>query len=210
MSIINIRHVSARSAISTLSGPFFIMVPGPVRLQKRACEKPRMGNKSHYRAHNDSHPDAFLIVLHASSLEQDTEPSEQAGGNNNETIGLAELERARGGAAGRVAATVTGAFGILIGFRVTKSVEDLGAVGGGAGSGSGHRRGGGGVDPSGLLSTAGVVLGAAALARRVAGAPVTALDDPLLAHMEGQRQGVLGHVGLLVVAAEAPIGEGFL
>jgi len=55
-----------------------------------------------------------------------------------------------------------------------------------------------------------MVLTAAAGARVVRAASLDALGAPLLAGVEGQRQGVFGHVGLEAITADAAVCEGFL
>jgi len=73
---------------------------------------------------------------------------------------------------------------------------------------SGGRSGRGDVHAGGVLGAAGVVGAAVAGARVGADAAVgDALVAELLADVEGQRQGVLGHVGLVAIAADAAVGE---
>lgn len=66
------------------------------------------------------------------------------------------------------------------------------------------------VVPLGVAGTARVVLSTRRGTRVASLAVLNALVAPFLADVVGNSQGVLRHVGLLVVAANAAVGEGFL
>lgn len=59
------------------------------------------------------------------------------------------------------------------------------------------------------MRTARVFLTASSRAQVVGTAILHALGTPRRAHVVGESEGVLGHVWLLVVAAEAAVGQGF-
>ena len=142
-------------------------------------------------------------MTQALRLETQSKPGKEAGCHDCETIGLSKLHRG-----GPAPGCVCGA-----GPTVTQPIEDGRSRGrsSGAGSGGGLGCAQGRCGLRGALRAARMVLTAAAGARVVPqAASLDALGAPLLAGVEGQRQGVLGHVGLEAITADAAVGEGFL
>ncbi len=131
--------------------------------------------------------------------EQHGEASEQSTRHNGEAVRVTEPQPA-----GSVLAGVA----VAVARAVREAVEDL-AGGSGRGRGRGGRRGGR-VDTRGVLRTAKVLLAAVRGALIVTSARRHALVTPLGTDVVGERQGVLGNVGLLVVAADAAVREGLL
>lgn len=118
--------------------------------------------------------------------------SEQAEEDDSEAVGATDI-KSSGSALG-----------------AARAVDAVGVDGGEAG-GSGGSSLVGLVDARRVLGTASVLLGALGLAGVVvSGAGLLALRHPLGADEVGHGQRELGDVGLLVVAAQAAVVEGFL
>lgn len=133
------------------------------------------------------------------SLKKQSEASKQTSGNNSETIGIAERESTS--AASWSAVVVLGTIAEAVRNSISWGRRLL------------SRRGGrrlGLVDTAGVLGTARMFLTASSRAQVVGAAVLHALSAPSCAHVVGEGEGVLGHVWLLVVAAEAAVLQGFL
>jgi len=131
---------------------------------------------------------------HQNILQHDGEASEQATEHDHQARDAADLD-------GR------GRQGLLAITRPAGQTRVQAAAARRAGRGR-HGRGGCRVDAGRVLRAARVVLPAVAGAGVVLAAGGDALVTPLLADEVGQRQRVLGDVGLLAVAADAAVGQG--
>jgi hypothetical protein len=118
------------------------------------------------------------------------------------------------GRARATARVITGARLALAAAAAARNVGvDGGAIVSGTGTGLGDAAGRGRlgrVGSLGVLSAAGVVLTARGSALHVALAALDALVAPFGADKVGERQGVLGDVGLEAIATDAAVGESFL